>query len=191
MRKLAKHFSTALIWTIAIAGGLLGLAAVVLWGIGRHVPEGHEVSASLRLERSPDVVWAAIADTASVPTWDHGVDRVERLADRDGKETWRWVMGRNSLVVVTTVAEPPTLLVRTIDDDAQYFSGDWTYSIHPDGTGSRLELVEHGRIHVAIPRALMGRFADPHRYLVRHLAGLASHFGEHAEIEKGPFRRIS
>ncbi len=177
-----------------IAGGVVGalvLLGLVLWLLGRSLPEGHVMSATLRLARPPAEVFAAVADSAAIPSWDKGVQRVERLADRGGKEAWRWTMGRNAMILVTTRSEPPSLLVRTIGDESEFFSGDWTYEFRADGTGTALVLTEHGRIHVAIPRAMMRYMpflADPSMYLRRHLARLAEKFGEAPRIEVGTYR---
>lgn len=181
-------------WFLGIAGGILGLLAVVLlvlWLLGRGLPEGHEIAATIRLGRPPAEVWAVLADSAGIPSWDLGVDRVERLPDRDGHEAWRWTMGRNTMVLVTTRSEAPRLLVRTIADEAKFFSGNWTYALSADGAGCALELTEHGRVHVTIPRAMMRYLpavADPSTYLRRHLERLAAKFGEAPRIEVGPYR---
>jgi hypothetical protein len=119
------------------------------------------------------------------------VDKVERLPDHDGHEAWRWTMGRNKMVLVTTRNEPPRTLVRTIADEAKFFSGDWTYEVAPDGQGTAVTLTENGRVHVAIPRAMMRYLpfvADPSMYLRRHLTRLAERFGEAPRIEVGPYR---
>lgn len=175
-----------------IALGLLAALALLLLALhllGRRLPEGHVVAATLRLGKPAAEVFAVLDDTAGIPAWDRGVDRVERLPDRDGRETWRWSMGRNRMVLSVTRREPPARLVRTIADEAQFFSGDWTYELAADGAGCTVRLTEHGRVHVAIPRALMHylpRVADPCLYLRRHLTRLAERFGEPARIETGP-----
>lgn len=177
-----------------IAGGIVGslaLLGLVLWLLGRSLPEGHVMSVTLRLARPPAEVFAVLSDSALIPSWDRGVDRVERLPDRDGREAWRWTMGRNAMVLVTTRSEPPSLLVRTIGDEGKMFSGDWTCEVSADGSGTALALTEHGRIHVAIPRAMMHYLpfiADPSLYLRRHLTRLAEKFGEAPRIELGKYR---
>ncbi len=184
-----------LVWTGVVLGGLLvllGLLGLVLWLLGRGLPEGHSIAATLRRGKPVEEVWGALADTAGVPSWDKGVDRVERLPDRDGHEVWRWTMGWNRMVLETTRAEAPRVLVRTIADEAKFFTGDWTYALRAEGTGCAVELTEHGRVHVAIPRALMrylSAVADPSMYLKRHLGRLAARFGETPRLEVGEFRQ--
>ena len=181
-------------WTGIGVVGSLALLAAALWLLGRRLPPGHEVSATLRLSRPAQEAWAALADTAAIPSWDRGVDRVERLPDREGREAWRWTMGRNAMVLETTRSEPPRLLVRTIADEAKFFDGDWTWEVAPEGAGCAVRLTEHGRVHVAIPRAMMRYLpflADPALYLRRHLVRLAGRFGEAPRIEKGAYRVVA
>ncbi|MBL8764705.1 MAG: SRPBCC family protein [Phycisphaerae bacterium] len=179
-----------MLW-IWIVGGLLGVlvaTVLVFWLIGRALPDRHVIDATLTLDRPAAEVFAALADTPGVPSWDKGVTRVERLPEREGRETWRWVMGRNRMVLETTRHEPPRVLVRTIADEAQFFSGDWTFEVRDAGRGCAVHLTEHGRIHSAIPRAMMKHVVDPAMYLKRHLRALAAKFGEDARIETGKIR---
>ncbi len=184
-------------WVLGIVGGLVVLVVIlfaILHFVGRNLPEGHQISAKLRLGAPAGEVWKAIADTAGVPTWDKGVDRVERLEDRNGHEVWRWHMGRNRMILENTVSEPEKRLVRTIADEAKFFSGDWSYELAPEGDGCVLSLTENGRVHVAIPRAMMRylpAIADPSLYLRRHLMRLSEKFGKPANIEVGKYRVVS
>ena len=180
-----------LLWAGGALVGVLLLLLLVLWLLGRGIPEAHVMSVTLHLGKTREEVFAVLADSAGIPTWDQGVDRVERLADRGGHEVWRWTMGRNAMVLETTRCEAPAVLVRTIADDAKIFSGDWTYELSAEGGGCSLLLTEHGRVHVAIPRAMMKyvpAIADPAMYLRRHLERLAGKFGEPPRIEIGRFR---
>jgi hypothetical protein len=123
-------------------------------------------------------VWQVIADVQAQPTWAAGVTKVERLPDRDGRETVRVTMGRNRMVLETTRSERPRSLVRTVADEAQFFSGDWEYALTPDGAGCRVTLTEHGKVHAAVPRFLMKHVMNPAMYLEKHLRSLAATFGE-------------
>jgi len=172
---------------------LLVIAFATLNALGKKLPEAHEIEAKLRLEKSPREVWDVLSNTAGVPSWDKGVDRVERLADKDGHEVWRWFMGRNRMILEITEAVPEKRLVRTIADEAKIFSGVWTFDLATEGKGTIVTLTEHGSVHPAIPRAMLHylpRIADPAMYLKRHLSRLAGKFGEVAEIEVGQYREI-
>jgi uncharacterized protein YndB with AHSA1/START domain len=181
-------------WLLWVAGGVVGVVALlllVLHLLGKGLPEAHVMSVTLRLAKPREEVFAALADVPGIPSWDKGVDRVERLADHDGHEVWRWSMGRNVMTLETTRSEAPAVLVRTIADQAKMFSGDWTYELSAEGSGCALLLTEHGNVHVAIPRAMMKylpAIADPSMYLKRHLERLAAKFGEAPRIEVGTYR---
>jgi len=176
------------VWILLGLVGALVLLVPALHVLGRRLPEGHVISATLRLERTSEEVFSVLADTSAIPSWDQGVTRVERLPDRAGNETWRWTMGRNRMVLTTTRSEPPRTLSRTIADEAKFFSGSWTYAISREGNGCAVLLTEHGRVHAAIPRAAMHYLSflvDPSMYLKRHLMRLAERFGEAPRIEVG------
>jgi hypothetical protein len=166
------------LWIVLGLLAALALAFLVMWAIGRRLPEEHVVTASLRLSKGCDEVWRVLSDVAAQPTWDAGVTKVERLPDRDGRETVRMTAGRNSFVLQTTRSDPPHALERTIADDAKFFSGRWEYALSPDGAGCRVTLTERGRIFHAVPRFLVRKVMDPATYLKKHLRSLAAKFGE-------------
>lgn len=169
-----------MMWLLWIGGGLVALIVVlgvVFVIIGRGLPMEHVASCSVRLKQSPEAVWAVIADSAAYPSWAWNVGRVEKLADRNGHETWKQVMGRNVFVLETTRTEPTRLLERTIAED-KMFGGTWTYELVPESGLTRVKLTERGRVKAAIPRAMMKLFFGYHYYMVKHLESLARKFGE-------------
>ncbi len=161
--------------------GLIVLVVLVLWTLGRRLPEEHVASSSILVPASREEVWKTLADAGGYATWAADVTKVERLPDRDGREAFRQTMGRNTFVVETTRSEPPSALVRTVADDHRVFSGDWEYALAPEEGGCRVTLTEHGRVRPAIPRFLVQRVFDPATYLKRHLKSLAARFGGRTE----------
>lgn len=176
------------IWLILGTVGLLVLLGLVMWQVGRRLPEEHNVSVTLRLRNAtPEMVWDTIADVASYPGWSK-INKVERLPDRNGHEVWREWMGRNSFVMETTRSERPRRLENTVEDDAKFFSGRWEYLIGPDpdpaagGRGCIVMITEHGRVHHAIPRFMMHYLMDPRGTALGFLRALAKKLGEDGEI---------
>jgi len=175
-------------WTIlSILGGLFGLlllVALVLYVVGRRMDPNHEFTCTMRLDQPAERVFATIDDVAKWPSWDKGVVSVEMLPPTGGSETCKMLIGRNPMVLVTTRREPPRLLERTIKDVGkhQMFSGCWIHELTPDGGGCIVKLTERGTIHMALPRAMARKLADPAMYLKRHLTVLAASFGEEARI---------
>ncbi len=177
-----------MVWVIWIGAGILlviALLAWLLWMLGRQLPAEHLVCCEVRLGRSAAEVFAVIDDTASWPGWDDGVNKVEKLESREGREAVRMHMGRNVMVLVTTRHEAPTLLERTISEEGRrpMFSGRWVHELRAEGSGCVVRLSEHGKIHQAIPRAMVRYLFDPAMYLKRHLKLLAKKFGEEGKVE--------
>ncbi len=170
------------VWIIAGIVGLLALAAGVLWLLGSRLPQEHTAARTIMLNRSPEEVWAVVADSPGHRDWVRGITGLERLPDRNGHEVWRQRMGRNSFVLETTDIEPGTRLVRTIADDHNFFGGSWEYLVSPHPGGTRVTITERGRVFHAIPRAMMEYALGKDTYLKRQLEDLAHKFGEPARF---------
>lgn len=163
--------------------GLLGVLMLTMAALGARLPQDHVASESLRLGRTPpERVWELIADGSGLASWAWGVKRVERLPDREGRETIRQTIGRHRVVFETVQSEPSRVLARRMADEGGPFSGSWTYEIRPEGGGCVVTLTEHGRVKGAIPRAMMRYLVGHHLHLERHLRSMAVRFGEPAEL---------
>ncbi len=161
--------------------GLIVLAFLAMWVIGRRLPLNHVTAAEVDIDQAVDAVWDTIADVAAYPSWSR-IDKVERLPDVDEQDVWRQHFGRNSVVTRTSVRERPGRYQQTIDDDKKFFSGTWTYELRErSATDGRpactVRLTEHGRVHPAIPRFFMAYLVDPAMYLKHQLRSLAQKFG--------------
>lgn len=180
-----------MLWTIvSIVGGLIGLvvlAALVFWVLGKKIPEEHKASVTMTLEKTPEEVFIVIDDVASQPSWDPGTNKVEKLGDRSGREAFRLTCGRNSFVVETTTRVVPKRITRTIADDAKFFSGEWAWELTPsaDRRSCTVKLTETGRVPHAIPRAMMKHFFGYHHYMEKTMGALAAKFGEQARFTRG------
>jgi hypothetical protein len=191
-----------MLWTIVwIAGSLVGLLVlvlIVLWLLGKRVPEAHVATMHLDLKARPEAVWQLVSKIEDYPTWAAGVTKVVRLGDPSqggggggasfptsvgGQFTVRMHMGRNSFVLRTTEFRPPTMqegdagagvLTREIIDDKGPFTGSWHYRVirGPAGT-TKLTLTERGCVSQAIPRACMKHFFGYFIYLRKHLGSVA------------------
>lgn len=181
---------------IAILVGLLVLAGVVLWLVGKGIPEEHTASSVIELPASCEEVYAVIDDVQSHPTWSSGVTKVDMMPDRSGLRTCRMSHGRNSFVLTRTRHEPPRIQEGTIQDDSNIFSGTWKYELKPvevpgagvggaHVAGCEVKLTEVGRISWAMPRAIMKYFAGYHKYLDAHLVSLGKKFGRDVRPRRG------
>lgn len=162
---------------------VLFIAIVVMYLIGRAMRPDHVTAAAINLRQPPDEVYDLITNVGEYPSWSR-ITKVTRLPDDKGRPAWRQHFGGNSVVTIDTRADRPRTYQQTIADDHKFFSGTWTYTIHPTLAGCKLELVEHGTVHYAIPRFMMHYLADPAVYLKRQLLDIAAQFDEAPTIER-------
>jgi uncharacterized protein YndB with AHSA1/START domain len=138
-------------WVFGIAGVLVVLVAVVLI-IGALLPKAHVASMSARYSAAPDALWKSITNIRAFPEWRSDIARVELLPDEDGKLGWR-EHGKNDAITYRVVSsEAPRRLVTRIADKGLPYGGTWTYELAPDGSGTRLTLIERGEIYNPIFR---------------------------------------
>ena len=115
------------LWTIVALVGVVGVIAL----IGYFLPVAHEASRSAEFNKSPDQVFALIADPNGYKGWWDGADVKTEVIER----------------------VPPTKLVTKIVGETQ-FGGTWTWEITPTPGGSRLTITERGEIYNVVFRTL-------------------------------------
>jgi uncharacterized protein YndB with AHSA1/START domain len=158
---------------LAVAVGL-GLVVVI---VGYLLPARHEVTVSATIPASPDAVWAVLTDPASYPTWRGDVTSVELLPTDSGHVAWR-ELGKNGAIAFVVEEEArPTRLVTRITDRSLPFGGRWEYLVTGDGTGSRVQITEHGEVYNPVFR-FASRFIMGHSATARaYLKALGARFG--------------
>jgi hypothetical protein len=178
-----------MIWFFIVGGFFALILALVVWMVivGKGMPPEHRLTCTISLT-TPTIeqVYDAVRDVERWPEW-AGVDRVEILKP-GGEPQWRMFMGRNRMLCVTRAQRPPVSLEIHVEDERmKIFTGIWRYRFVPQesGAGVRVELVEDGTIHAALPRYMARRLSDPAMYMKRHLRHLAKRFGEEAKIVEG------
>ena len=142
-----------MLWTLAGLVAIVGVAALVGWLL----PVKHEASASARIDRPREAIYAAICDVAAYPNWFKGVSRVEMLDAPAGVVRFREHMSTGPVVMEIVDATPPSRFVTRIADPTQPFGGTWTFELAPDGGGTRVTITERGEIYNPIFR-FMARF---------------------------------
>jgi len=167
---------------------LLVLAGLGLFLWGRTLPEHHVAPVSARYARPPAEIWELVADPKRLPEWYPDISKVTRLPDRDGKPCWLEETGDGPLTVVHSEVRPPQRLVTELvfgTDEKPDFSGRWIFELVPDGAGTRLTLVEDGRIHNPLFRALAHAVFGYQSTSEAWLKALGRHFGEDVVPERG------
>lgn len=176
--------TTVLIIVGAIAG-LVCLCLLIFAILGKRLPAEHRLVCTMPLKgATAEQVWETVNDVQAWPEW-AGIDSVTILKGGGGGEPqWRMKMGRNTMLCQNRNARRPTSLeVHVEDERAKIFTGVWRYDFQNDGAMVRITLTEDGAIHMAIPRYMARKLADPAMYLKRHLRHLAKRFGQEAKIE--------
>src|SRR5688500_9027382 len=116
---------------------LVLLAAVAIAAVaGWLLPVAHRASREATMPAPPERVWAAITDVGAFPSWRTGVERVERLPDRDGRTAWAEHTSEGRITYVTERSEAPRLLVVRIADPDLPFGGTWTHDVAPAPGGA-------------------------------------------------------
>lgn len=146
--------------SLLYAGGAVVMIVIALVIVGYLLPVSHVASAEARFNRSPDDVFAAVADVKRYAEWRPDVTRVEVLSD--GPRT-RWKeSGRNGdIAFEIEELAPPARLRARIADPGLPFGGTWTYEVTPSESGTRLRITERGEVYNPVFRVL-SRFVFGH-----------------------------
>lgn len=139
--------------------GLLVLAGLVLYLIGRSLPERHTSQITVVLPATRPALWAVITDYAKMPEWWPDVRGV-RMETRPNGEVWTWNKDSHGQEIGfrTQSESAPARLVREIVGDDLPFGGTWTFELAEEGGHTRLTLTEDGFIKPPLFRAIAQYF---------------------------------
>ena len=170
-----------LLWILGALAGFVELVAIS----GFFLPREHHVARSLKLVKtSPDAVWAAISNHAEDPTWRSDVAATLRLADAHGHAVWQDQFKNGQRMSYETVESIPNQkLVRLIVDSGGPFGGTWTYSLHPEGAGTRITITEDGWVSNPIFKVVGKFIIGYHATMENYLKHLSAKFGESGRPE--------
>jgi uncharacterized protein YndB with AHSA1/START domain len=114
--------------------------------------------ASTFIEASPEQVWPVLTDTAAWPDWDSGVREVDgRLALGEKLAIAVEANPGRAFPVKVTVLSAPERMVFRSGMPLGLFTGERTYTLMPEGTGTRFTMREEysgllaGMIFKSIP----------------------------------------
>ena len=122
---------------------VLVIASVLV--IGTFLPQSHEATGSATLGASPTQVFDVLVAVDRYPEWRADVTAIEIL-DRDPLR-WRERSGGDTITFEVVDRSPAERLRVRIADPDLPFGGTWTYSLAPEGAGTRLTIVEHGEVY--------------------------------------------
>jgi ribosome-associated toxin RatA of RatAB toxin-antitoxin module len=135
---------------LAIVVGLVAVTAAVGWML----PVGHQATRSGLVGASPRQVFGAISDVANHPSWRPDVSRVEMVSGAGVGARYREHGSHGPIIFRIEQVDAPTLFRVRIDDPEQPFGGTWTFTLAPDGTGTRVTITEDGEVYNPIFRFL-------------------------------------
>lgn len=96
--------------------------------------------ASAPIDADAEQVWAVLADGASWPSWDSGVDRFDGVIEAGGKV--RVHTGGRGFPVRVTGFAPPTRIEFSGGMPLGLFRGVRTYTVTPSGSGVEFRMRE-------------------------------------------------
>ncbi len=167
-------------WFLIIAVILL-LPILLMLIAGLLQPVKHSVTRSIHLNQTPEVVFALLENTTTLPSWSSTVASVEPLPARDGKPvvqcTLKW--GHMQMIMTQNECAPPSRLVITMSKPTRTVLGTWTYQITPDTEGCRVTLTEEGELKNPFFR-LMARMRGLDTNINQTLQDLGKKFGNNS-----------
>jgi uncharacterized protein YndB with AHSA1/START domain len=151
-----------LLLVLCVLAGLVLLAGLGLYLIGRAQPERHTASITFTVPKPRAAVWAALTDYAAMPRWWPAVKSV-RLETRAGGEVITWNTDASGQVIGFRTAEEkaPARLVREIVGENLPFGGTWTYELAEAGGATRVTLTEDGFVKPPFFRGVAKLFMKP------------------------------
>jgi carbon monoxide dehydrogenase subunit G len=119
---------------------------------------GNRIEESIEIARTPDFVWAFLADPLNDPRWCPKVKSVQPIADRRWRVVHKPVPFRRPMELTVEHVElrPPKSLTLREEDEASVF--DVEYRVDQSGDGTRFTQIS-SFAWKGLPRVLHGTFA--------------------------------
>lgn len=158
---------------ILVLGGLAALLLAII-AFGYALPVTHAATREAGLPAPPDRVFAALTDVEAFPKWRSDVEAVEVTA-RTPHLQWRERGSDGTIAFEVQESDPPRRLVTRIADRTLPFGGAWTFTLQPEGGGTKLTITENGEVYNPLFR-VMSRFVFGHTATIdRYLRDLQEH----------------
>jgi hypothetical protein len=150
-----------------IALATLVLAVGIVLVIGLLLPTAHVATRSAVYAAPPERLFALIDGPQN---WRHDVVQSKAVRDPAGRELWIETT-RDGMTITYALEQrtAPTSIVRRIVTENLPYGGAWTYSLSPDGTGTRVRITENGKVYNPIfrfaARFMIGYYGSMDSYL--------------------------
>ena len=151
-----------LLLLLGALAGLLLLAGLFFYLVGRAQPERHTATITFTLPKPRAAVWAALTDYAAMPQWWPAVAAIRFETRPDGAVvTWNKDGHGKEIGFRTREEQAPARLVREIVGDDLPFGGTWTYELAEDHGATRVTLTEDGFVKPPLFRGIAKFFLQP------------------------------
>ena len=162
---------------MSLVGVLVILASLAI-GIGLTLPRDYSFTRRIVISQPPDVVWRTIRDISGEQNWRQNLRTVERLPDRNGRETWRLRDNEGQTVVLEVVESLPSQrLALEYEGRPGIGTIGWTIEIQPLANDSQVMLVQRSTFYPRTYRFL-ARFVYGTSFADDFLKSLARKFGD-------------
>lgn len=174
------------IW-VGVAAGVPLLAVIVIYVIGRSLPETYETESKWRFPCPADQIWDAMLDYHSMPLAGSMARKVEDLPTTGRLPRWREDLGRTAQTVQVEVADRPRRLVLRAKDEKLPMEMVFTVNFDLRDNATRVLArrkirLEDGTWHVPFFRFLMHYFKVHQKGQRLYLLQLARKLGVESEF---------
>jgi uncharacterized membrane protein len=167
-------------WILFVMAAIVAVVMALLVG-GLVTPREHVVAHSIRLEAPPRAVWETIRDIARYAEWREELESVDVLEPEHGMTRWREISTRRTITFGASIDEPMHRFAARILDEDLAFTGEWTWTVRPDGTGTHVTLAECGQVGNPALRFIGTHLIGHSKSIDRCLRDLARHH-QHADV---------
>ncbi|GEM_PF-3238795 len=178
---------TALKWLAVGFGGILGLMAI-LYVAGFFLPERYETQVVFRLDKSPEAVWAAVADFEKHPITGAARRSTRRLPDENGLPAWIEDIGETRLRVQVVESHAPSHIKWAFSDEVVPITASSETHIAAEGarcvvTTKSETLVRSGTWHVPIFRLILSLTGAQKQGVVDYWKSIGRTLGEAPQFQ--------
>jgi uncharacterized protein YndB with AHSA1/START domain len=156
--------------------GVVAVAAVL--GSGYFFPPEYSFKRMVVISQPPDAVWQVLTDYAAHPEWRSNLRGMERIQNRDDRETWQAtdMAGRQATMEIAQ-AIPPHKLVCLFVNAHGVPEMTWEFDVAAVGKASEVEMFQSSTIPDPWMR-VVERFAPGTRTADDFLKSLARKFDD-------------
>jgi uncharacterized protein YndB with AHSA1/START domain len=150
----------------SIAGPIVLVVGWYLGGLA--LSPTHSTRAEVVVAATAEQLWTVLTDLDGMPSWRQDLTTVQRLPAGRGMVRWLEVRAGGVAVALERVeARPPARLVVQVADD--HDAGRWIFQISPQGSNSRVVVIEERTVRNPLLRVLV-RLFDPGQIRVNRLS---------------------